>query len=606
MGGECRSGQGEGRVGRISAAARAIVDAMATGDPVRLPRGYWGPEQARPILDKVLTTRYEVDLGSLGPGERGAVRELVAAGRVVQDLSEHTEHHQALAARRRLEALHERLGRPEATADLLEMYAVFQGPIATTLDNRLLPFLPVDPWAPGRNVYPWAIAADEIQEFLRARPDRRDEILGSQTAVRRTTPAAVRRDLAVLRRQPALAALHPGLAARLGDLADAPTSERFYAIPYSVAWPDHVLAIADHLRRAADSVAPEDADLAAALRQRSRDLLVDDNEAGDAAWIRGSFKQLDVIAGAYESYDDDLFGVKVFFGLAILLREPAGTAELRELLRHLQEIEDSLPIDRHRSVAHDIPIGSYDVVAAFGQELGVLAEILPNDPELIRKYGRKILLRHNYSIAEGPAERVMARWRAAMAPVHHADLTPVGAFRQTTWHEIGHYLGPDTDRSGRSFDVALGEDANVFEELKSELLSAFAALWLHRAGAFTSEEAQAVIAACIMSGLRPVRPRRSQPYPTLWLMELNYFLENGLVRIEGDGLHIDHERAETVIESMLRETLAIMDHGSKADSGAYIERWSTWDERHERIAARLVAAEKYRTLFARFAILEDG
>jgi hypothetical protein len=110
----------------------------------------------------------------------------------------------------------------------------------------------------------------------------------------------------------------------------------------------------------------------------------------------------------------------------------------------------------------------------------------------------------------------------------------------------------------------------------------------------------------MLAGLRPVRPLRSQPYPTLWLMEFNYFLEGGLMRIEADGVHIDYDRAQGVIESMLGEALAIMDRGSKAESSAYIERWATWDERHERLAARLVAAEKYRTLHARFAILEDG
>jgi hypothetical protein len=579
---------------------------MPTASPARLPRGYWGPKHARPILDKVLTTRFEVDLGALGDGERAAVRELVAAGRVVQALSEHTEHHQAIGARRRLGALHERLGRPQATADLLTLYEVFQGPIATTLDNQLVPFLPVDGWVPGRNVYPWAITAEEIGEFLQGRPDRRAEILAPQTAVRRTTPAAVRRDLATLRRQPALAALHRGLGERLMELAAAPGAEPFYAVPYSVAWPEYIVPISDHLWRAAGAVAAEDEDLAVALRQRSRDLLADDNEAGDAAWIRGSFKRLDVIAGAYESYDDDLFGAKVFFGLAILLREPAGTTELRQLLGHLQAIEDALPLDRHRTVAADIPIGSYDVVAAFGQEVGVLAEILPNDPDMIRKYGRKILLRHNYSVAEKPFERIRARWRAAMAPVHHDELTPVGAFRQTTWHEIGHYLGPDTDRSGRSFEEAIGEDASVFEELKSELVSAFSSLWLLRAGAFTSDESRAVLAACILGGLRPVRPLRSQPYPTLWLMAFNYFLDGGLIRIAADGVHVDFDRAQDVIETMLGDTLAIMDHGSKAESSAYIERRSTWDERHERIAARLVAAERYRTVHARFAILEEG
>jgi hypothetical protein len=311
-----------------------------------------------------------------------------------------------------------------------------------------------------------------------------------------------------------------------------------------------------------------------------------------------------VIVGALETYDDQLFGVKEFFGLAILLQDPSGTAELQERLRHLQAIDDALPTDRQKTVASHIPVGSYDVVAAVGQEMGVLAEILPNDANLIRKYGRKIVLRRNYSTAEGPFERVRARWEAAMAPVHHAELTALGSFRHTTWHEIGHYLGPDTDRSGRGFDVALGEDASVLEELKADLACAFACLWLERAGAFTRDEARGVVAAAILGGLRPVRPRRSEPYPTLWLMELNYFLEAGLLRIEADGLHIDEGRARAVVESMLRETLAIMDHGSREESTAYIDRWSAWDERHERIAGRVRASERYRTLFARFTV--DG
>ena len=35
---------------------------MTGRGPVRLPRGYWGPDRTRPILDKVLTARYAVDL----------------------------------------------------------------------------------------------------------------------------------------------------------------------------------------------------------------------------------------------------------------------------------------------------------------------------------------------------------------------------------------------------------------------------------------------------------------------------------------------------------------------------------------------------------------
>jgi hypothetical protein len=574
-------------------------------DGQRLPRGYWGPDRTRPILDKALVMQFEVNLDALASGERRAVDELLDAGRLIADLNEETEHRQALRARARLQALHERLGYPQRTADLLELYELFRGPIATTLENERLPFLPVDPFAEGRNVYPWAIEAGEIEAFLERRPDRRPEILDLHSVVRRTTTRSLRHDLGTLRRRAALDQLHPGLRERLSTLLQHP-DEPFYAVPYSVAWPDQILAISARLWRAASAVATDDADLAAFLRQRSRDMLTDDNEGGDAAWVRGSFGRLDVVAGAYEQYDDDLFGAKGFFGLTVMLRDEAGTAELQERFHHLQAIEDAMPLDRHRTVGAEVPVATVDVVAAFGQGLEVIAEILPNDATLTRKYGRKILLRRNFVMQPDAVAGLQRRWRAAMAPVHHDELTAVGLFRQTAWHEVGHYLGPDTQRSGRTFEDALAEDAAVIEELKSELLSTFACLWLQGVGAFTPGEVREVAAAALLASLRVVRPLRTQPYPTLWLMQLNHGLESGYLRLADDGIHVEHERLAETVTSMLRETLAIQDGGTHADSSAFIERYSTWDERHERIAAAVRAAERHRFMLARFPVLGDA
>jgi hypothetical protein len=579
--------------------------AAARDGSAGLPRGYWGPDRVRPILDQVQAIRFEVDLDDLGPGERAAVDELVLAGHAIQDLAELTEHPQALDARARLDALHERLGRPPATHDLRDLYDLSQGPIATTLDNELLPFLPVDGFAGGRNVYPWQIEASEIETFIEGHPSQRKDILGLHTVVRRSTTTNLRRDLTTIRGHHELGALHPGLEDRLTALVANPQTQALYAVPYSVAWPKRILAISGHLWRAAELVNEEDPDFASFLRLRARDLLTDDNEAGDAAWIRGSFRHLDAVVGAHESYDDDLFGAKAFFGLSILRRDEPSTLELRERLRHLQAIEDALPIGRHRTVASDIPVGSFNVIAAFGQGRGTGAEILPNDPDLIRKYGRKIALRHNAAIHPEAFGRVAARWRAVMAPVHHAELTPEGAFRQVTWHEVGHYLGPDTDHLGRPFDSSLGEDGPPIEELKSELASLFACGWLGRIGAFSPDEVRAVVAYAVTGTFRPVRPLRSQPYPTIWLMLGNYLLEQGVLWPADDGLHLDHERIREATVAMLGEVLALQDRGSRSDSNAYIERWTGWDERHVAIADRIRATERYRFRRERYAILEE-
>ena len=82
------------------------------------------------------------------------------------------------------------------------------------------------------------------------------------------------------------------------------------------------------------------------LRNRARDLLSDDYESGDAAWITGRFKNLNAQIGAYETYDDELLGTRAFYGLSLLAdpqRRRGGAS--REAMKGMQALEDiaSLP-----------------------------------------------------------------------------------------------------------------------------------------------------------------------------------------------------------------------------------------------------------------------
>ena len=559
-----------------------------------LPAGYWPAEQSRRILDKTLSYRLETDLTGLSPAELSALDSLVAVGRIMDDLNDLQRHHQALTARRELRKLHGRLGRPARTRDLLDLDDLFQGPIATTLENELLPFLPVDPWTEGKNVYPLAIERAEVEAFLQRHPEDREQVLGLHTVVRRATPAALKRDLTTIRDRPILDALHPGLRNALEARAMKPDRAALYAVPYSVAWPGPMLEAAAHLTNAATAIASERPDLAAFLRQRARDLLTDDNEAGDAAWVRGESARLDAVIGAYESYDDDLYGAKAFFGLSLFLRDESATAALRRALEDLPQVEAALPYEGRRRIQTDLPAGSYDILAAFGGGKTTGAEILPNDPDLVRKYGRKILIRRNLYTHPDVFSRVEARWKAAIDREHHAELTPEGRYRQVMWHEIGHYLGPTTVANGHSLEDALEDDAAPIEELKAELVSQFAAHKLRELGHLDDEDVRGLAAGAVLASLRPVKPLRSQPYPTLWLMEFNWFLEQGLLVYEEGSLGLRWERHAEAVTSMLREVLAIQQAGSKRDAAAFIERYSTWGDRHETLARNMRAAERYR------------
>src|SRR5215510_8086416 len=127
-----------------------------------LPTGYWPLEKSQPIIDKTQTIRLSGDLSKLSEGERKAVAKLVEVGQIFQKLYEEQRHPEALSSYRALEQLDKRTGSTPATQNLLTLYRLFQGPIATTLENKREPFLPVDPLKPGKNMYPWGIAKDAV------------------------------------------------------------------------------------------------------------------------------------------------------------------------------------------------------------------------------------------------------------------------------------------------------------------------------------------------------------------------------------------------------------------------------------------------------------
>ena len=54
---------------------------------------------------------------------------------------------------------------------------------------------------------------------------------------------------------------------------------------------------------------------------------------------------IDITIGPYETYNDELFGYKASFEVYVNLRDDEENAKFSALSKHLQEIEDNLPID---------------------------------------------------------------------------------------------------------------------------------------------------------------------------------------------------------------------------------------------------------------------
>jgi hypothetical protein len=587
-----------------------------TSSRATLP-GYWPLEKSQPIIDKTQTIRLAPELTQLTAAEREAVAKLLEVGQIFQRLYEEQRHKQALSSFRELVQLDKR-GPTPLTQNLLTLYRLNQGPIATTLENKREPFLPVEPTTPGKNVFPWGGKKDEIETFLKTHPEARDEIMDARTVVRRASASNARADLAVLAKYPVLDSLHPGLQVELASVsrkdarvktkgASAPEQEGFYAVPYAVAYADELVKAYGLLNEAASLVKSDDEEFARYLRNRARDLLSNDYESGDASWVTGRFKNLNAQIGSYETYDDELYGVKTFFGLSLLVMRTQETTALRTAMKDLQALEDSLPYDHHKKIREDIPVGVYDVVADFGQTRGGnTATILPNESYLARRYGRTILLRANIMREPNIFASVSGTLEAAVGSEQAKALTPDGNFYRTLWHEVGHYLGVDRTRDNRELDDVLQEDSSVLEEMKADLVSLFVAEQLRKQGYYTNEQLQSVYAGGILRVLQNNKPRRDQPYNTMQLMQWNFFLENGLLSFADGKLHIHFDKYHSVVGKMLAKTLDVQYQGDKAAADRFIDQYTRWDENlHGVIAKNIRDRQRYRFRLFKYAALGE-
>lgn len=544
----------------------------------------WTAAQSQPILDKTMRLRLDYDDSQLTANEKQAVRELLAAGHRLHTLYLEQVHPQARDIERQISD-------PNVRQDLKDLFRMMKGPVTTTLDNRRVSFLNTQHITASGNVYPAGTKREDLDAFFAAHPERKDEILDLRAVVMAATPENKKMALDRLDEYPSLDRLHPGLRERIE------TADTYFGLPYSVRYPEDIFYIYDRLQKAADHIETEDIAFARYLRSRARDMLADNYDGSDAMWITGDYTgNLNAQIGSYETYDDPLLGVKSFFSLSLLLRDKAKSAELSSSLGDIQAIEDALPYAAQKQVSNRIPVGVYNVIADFGQARGTnTATILPNEGHLSRQFGRTILIRSNILRNERLYETASTSFKAGTDPVHRNDLDLEGNFYRTLWHEIGHYLGPDQTKDGGDIDATLQETADLYEEMKADLVSLFAAPRLHTAGAFSDKQLRSIYASGILRVMRKNQPRRGQAYATMQLMQFNWFMDKGLITFKDGRITIDYDTYPQAVRSLLQEVIAIQHEGNRAKANAFVERWTGWDDNlHGVIARKMKSAETYR------------
>ncbi|MFZ3265829.1 MAG: Zn-dependent hydrolase [Terriglobales bacterium] len=422
------------------------------------------------------------------------------------------------------------------------------------IDNNE-PFVGTDPMPPGRGFYPSNLTRAQIEQYVKEHPDQKAAIYNQFTIVR----------------------WHNG---------------KLEAVPYHIAYRTFLDPASRALRAAADL--SSDPAFAKFLRLRADALLSDDYFPSDLAWLDLQNPKVDIIFAPYETYMDDLLGVKASYGAAVMVRDERESKKLELFAKYVPEIQDALPLaaeDRPSKHGLETPMEVVDAPFRAGDlthGYQAVADNLPNDPRVHEQKGSKKMFFKNFMDARVNYVIVPVA-RKLMEPEQAAKVTSDGYLVGTIMHEISHGLGPAFARTAAGkIDIreAIGPIYSPLEEAKADVTGMFALQWLVDQNALPREKLEEYYASYIGGLLRTVRFGIAEAHGQAEMMEFNYLLERGAVIHDRRGRYvINYQMIPGAMADLAKELLEIEATGDR-------QRAENWFKKYNQMPEELKAALK--------------
>jgi hypothetical protein len=410
-------------------------------------------------------------------------------------------------------------------------------------DNK--PFVGATPISPGRGFYPQNLTRDQIEQYVKAHPEKKDEIYSSFTVVR----------------------WH-------GDQLEG--------LPYHIAYRSFLEPAAKDLREAA--ALSDDPAFANFLRLRADALLTDDYFKSNLAWLDLKNPKFDVIFAPDETYDDDLLGVKATYGAAVMIRNGEQSRKLEMFQKYVADIQDALPLaaeDRPSKHGLETPMEVMDTPFRAGDlthGYQAVADNLPNDPRIHEQKGSKKLFFKNFMDARVDYV-VLPVAQHVMLPAQAAKASGEGYLLATILHEMAHGLGPAFARTAAGkMDVreSIGPMFSGLEEAKADVVGMFALKWLVDHDVLPTSKLEEYYASYVAGIFRTVRFGIAEAHGQAEMMEFNYLSERGAIKRESSGRYaIDYGRMPGAMNDLAKELLEIEATGDRARAVSWFKKYGT-------------------------------
>ena len=487
---------------------------------------------------KFREVRMPFQSAGLTVNERKMVDKLVEACQYLEDIFWRQSDPEALT-------LYESLAGKKDPRDVaLRKYLWINASRFDLLDENK-PFVGTDPMPPGRGFYPQGLTREQVEQYVKAHPEKKSEIYSSTTLVR----------------------WH---------------GEQLEGLPYHIAYRAFLEPAAAALREAADLSA--DAAFAKFLRMRAEALLTDNYFASDLAWLELKDPKFDIIFAPYETYLDGLLGVKGSYGAAVLVRNAEETKRMAMFQQYVPEIQDSLPLapeDRPSKRGLETPMEVMDAPFRAGDlthGYQAVADNLPNDPRVHEEKGTKKIFFKNFMDARVNYV-ILPVARLVMRPEQAAQASGEGYLLGTILHEMSHGLGPNFARTSAgkvNIREAIGPAFSGLEEAKADVVGMYGLKWLVDHGALPKEKLEEYYASYVAGIFRTVRFGTAEAHAQAELMEFNYLSERGAIQREASGRYgIDYSKMPGCIADLAKELLEIEATGDRARAENWFKKYGS-------------------------------
>ena len=535
-----------------------IVAAVVAGVLAASPRAQQQPatvdaaaalRTAAPDLDARLARfkplKMPFNAAALNARERQMVDQLVIALRQVENMFWRQSDPEGLALYKALE----RVNMPAAQKT---RHLIWINGSRWDLVNENEPFVGKQPMPPGHALYPADLTRTTADAYAAAHPDKKTLLFDAYTIVRR----------------------------KGNDLVGT---------KYHDEYAQFITPAAAALKKAAEL--SDDPAFAKFLRLRADALFTDDYYASDIAWVDLINPKFDIIYAPYETYLDDLLGVKTSYGASILIRNDVESQKLALYQKWVPDIQDALPLaaaDRPSVRGHVTPMEVMDAPFRTGDlrhGYQAVADNLPNDPRIHEQKGTKKIFFKNFMDAR-VNEVILPLAARVMDPAQAKRASADGYLATTVMHEICHGLGPAFARvKGKNVSIreAIGRSFSGLEEAKADVVGMYALKWLVDKGVLPKDRLEEYYASELAGIFRTVRFGTGEAHGRAEMMEFNYYSEQGaIVKLNG-RYRVDFAKIGDATARLAKELLEQEATGDRARADA-------WFNKYDKMPADLKAA----------------